>query len=218
MKRIEKIQYITSGSTPEDILGQVNGFVDSGGKWVQLRIKNDEVDFFELGKRVKAICQNRAVFIVNDKVEIAKELDADGVHLGLDDMPIQEARTILGAAKIIGGTANTLEDCLNREKDGADYIGLGPFRTTTTKKKLSPILGLNGYQEIVPVDNPPINIPVVAIGGIVEEDVPELIQNSAVYGVAVSGLINKTKEKTRLIKSLSTILKDTAFNYNLSSI
>ena len=84
--------------------------------------------------------------IINDRVEVAVAVDADGVHVGKEDMPVREARRMMGEGKIVGGTANTVEDIREHYRGGADYIGLGPYRYTTTKKKLSPVLGLEGYR------------------------------------------------------------------------
>ena len=104
-------------------------------------------------------------------MELVKQIGADGVHLGKLDMPIKEARERLGKDFIIGGTANTFEDIRQHAADGADYIGCGPFRFTTTKQKLSPILGLDGYHSILTqMREKGITIPVVAIGGITRED------------------------------------------------
>ncbi|WP_228453268.1 thiamine phosphate synthase, partial [Chryseobacterium sp. CH1] len=117
---------------------------DNGIKWVQVRWKNaPENELISLCEISKQLCSEyQAVCIINDHVQIAKEIDADGVHLGLNDSAIEEARLILGKNKIIGGTANTLSDVLLRIKESCDYIGLGPLRFTTTKEKLSPVLGL----------------------------------------------------------------------------
>lgn len=199
---IEKLQYITNGSSEAEILEEVNAVVDAGCKWVQLRIKNEELDFLTIALKVKDICKNKAVFVINDKVSIAQQVDADGVHLGLEDMSIPDARKILGENKIIGGTANTIEDCLMHQNNGANYIGLGPFRMTVTKAKLSPILGLIGYQNILPKHDGIIKIPVVAIGGLVVKDLKELMGLTAVHGIAVSGLISNSNNKTNLISMI----------------
>lgn len=100
--------------------------------------------------QVKEWCrEQQATFLIDDRVALVKELQIDGVHLGKNDMPIAEARKILGDGFIIGGTANTFEDVKAHYEAGADYIGCGPFRFTTTKEKLSPILGLEGYKDII---------------------------------------------------------------------
>lgn len=136
---------------------------------------------------------------------LVKELQIDGVHLGKNDMPIAEARKILGDGFIIGGTANTFEDVKAHYEAGADYIGCGPFRFTTTKEKLSPILGLEGYKDIIQkMKEESIDIPLVAIGGITKEDIPEIMK-TGVNGIALSGCIlhaeNPAKE-TREIQEL----------------
>ena len=122
-------------------------------------------------------------------MELAKELHADGVHLGKKDMPIADARLMLGEEYIIGGTANTFEDVLQHYKDGADYIGCGPFRYTVTKKNLSPILGLEGYTTIIRrMQEKNIHLPIVAIGGITIADIPAIMQ-TGVSGIALSGTV-----------------------------
>jgi thiamine-phosphate pyrophosphorylase len=205
--QISKLQYITNGDSETSILNEVKAAVDAKIDWVQLRIKDPNLDFLSIAEKVKKICKNKAVLIINDDIEIALTIDADGVHLGLDDTPIQQARKMLGRYKIIGGTANTLTDCLNRQADGADYIGLGPYRNTTTKSKLSPILGLNGYETILPLDNGEIYLPVVAIGGILVEDIDELMQKTRVHGIAVSGLIKNATDKKKLVGQIHKKLK-----------
>ncbi|MFT5818990.1 MAG: thiamine-phosphate pyrophosphorylase [Crocinitomix sp.] len=201
---ISSLQYITNGKTENEILDEVNSVLNAGVNWVQLRIKNTELDVLTIAKKVKALCENKSTFILNDHVEIVKSINADGVHLGLGDMSIEAARKILGPSKIIGGTANTKGDCLKRIKYGADYIGLGPFRHTTTKKKLSPILGITGYQSML---NEEITIPVVAIGGIRLADLVDLKNETEVHGVAVSSLIGLSNNKDVLIKSIREIWK-----------
>ena len=156
--------------------------------------------------KVKELCgQYGATFIIDDRVELVKKLKADGVHLGKNDMPISEARNILGNDFIIGGTANTFDDVKAHYLSGADYIGCGPFRFTTTKKKLSPILGLEGYRSITgQMKDEGINLPIVAIGGITIDDIPEIMQ-TGVTGIALSGTILRAEnpvEETSRIKSL----------------
>ena len=114
---------------------------------------------------------------------------ADGVHLGKNDMPVDEARKMLGRNRIIGGTANTFEDVERLSRQGADYIGCGPFRFTTTKKNLSPVLGLEGYRSITAqMKAHDILLPIVAIGGILHQDIPAIMQ-TGVTGIAVSGAV-----------------------------
>lgn len=145
------MQFITHYTERYSYLDAARMALEGGCRWVQLRMKDTPVETIEpVALEVQALCrQYGATFIIDDHVELAKKLHADGVHLGKKDMPIADARRILGAEYIIGGTANTFEDVLQHYKAGADYIGCGPFRYTTTKKNLSPILGLEGYTAII---------------------------------------------------------------------
>ena len=199
-----KIQYISQGTSAAAQLDNVHQALDSGCTWIQLRFKNaEEKELADLAHRVKKDCADYdATFILNDQVQLAKEVEADGVHLGLTDMSIIQARELMGEEKIIGGTANTLSDVLQRVNEGCDYIGLGPLRFTTTKEHLSPVLGIAGYQSILnELKKEEIKIPVYAIGGIAPEDVPHLI-SCGVYGIAVSGIITHHENKKKLIKHL----------------
>ncbi len=174
------------------------GYADSirialkgGCRWVQLRMKDATDDELErVAKEVLPLCRAMgATFFIDDNVMLAKKVGADGVHLGHDDMPVDEARRILGSNFIIGGTANTLDDVTRLWRQGADYIGCGPFRFTQTKKKLSPVLGEEGYRTIVrQMKEQGINIPIVAIGGICRTDI-HAIMSTGVTGIALSGSI-----------------------------
>lgn len=162
----------------------------AGVDWVQLRLKNAD-DFVWEQEAVETweVCQeNRATFIVNDNVEVAQRVNADGVHLGKNDMLPKEARSILGDDKIIGGTANTFEDILHLYQQGVDYIGLGPLRFTETKNNLSPTLGFEGYEKIIQQLEEGIDTPIIGIGGIVINDIQSL-KNVGVQGIAFSGLL-----------------------------
>ncbi|MNS34240.1 Thiamine-phosphate synthase [compost metagenome] len=199
-----KLQYISQGETIEKQLYNIHQALDAGCNWVQMRFKNQtQKDVFTLAEAVKPLCEEYlANFIVNDDLHLAEQIAADGVHLGLTDTKIDEARAILGSTKIIGGTANTFEDIENHVQNGCDYIGLGPFRFTATKEKLSPILGLSGYYEILQkLKKNKIDIPVYAIGGITVRDVSPLME-TGVFGIAVSGIITESDEKEKLIQQL----------------
>ena len=178
--------------------------LEGGCKWIQLRMKDasdDEVR--KAAAEIQPMCkEHEAVFLLDDRVELAKELHADGVHLGKNDMPIDEARRILGEEYIIGGTANTFDDIQRIASQGADYIGCGPFRFTTTKKNLAPVLGIEGYRDIIAkMRNAGINIPMVAIGGITPDDIDEILA-TGVQGVAVSGTVLNADDPVAMMKSL----------------
>lgn len=200
-----RLQYISQGNTVEEQLYNIHQALDHGCDWIQMRFKNaTSEDTFTLAEALKILCQEYlATFIINDNVALAKQIDADGVHLGLSDMGIAKAREILGNTKIIGGTANTFEDIQNHVQNGCDYIGLGPFRFTKTKEKLSPILGLEGYQKILTqLKEQQIETPIYAIGGILTDDVESIIK-TGIHGIAVSGLITESDSKTKLITALN---------------
>ena len=175
-------------------------------KWVQLRMKGATTDELRaVAVKSQQMCRERgATFIIDDNVALVRELHADGVHLGRNDMPISEARRILGSDYIIGGTANTIDDVEMHYRSGANYIGCGPFRYTTTKSNLSPVLGLQGYSNIIAeMKRRGLEIPVVAIGGITASDIPQIMQ-TGMSGIAVSGAVlnaeNPAEEMKRLIK------------------
>lgn len=204
---MEKLQYISQGFTIEDQELNIRKALDHGIKWIQVRWKNaPENEFIKLCEISKKLCSdNQTVCIINDHVQIAKEIDADGVHLGLKDTPIEIARHILGTNKIIGGTANTISDVLQRMNEPCDYIGLGPLRFTSTKEQLSPILGFEGYEEIIQnLKERSLEIPkIFAIGGVVLNDI-ELLQSIGIYGAAVSGQITN---QPSIINEFKTVLQ-----------
>ena len=200
-----KLQYISQGETIEKQLYNIQQALDAGCNWIQMRFKNQaSKDTFTLAEAVKLLCEEYlANFIINDDLHLAEQIAADGVHLGLTDTKINEARALLGTTKIIGGTANTFEDIQNHVKNGCDYIGLGPFRFTNTKEKLSPILGLSGYFDILQkLKKNKIDIPVYAIGGITLRDVSPLME-TGIFGIAVSGILTESEEKEKLIQQLN---------------
>ncbi len=177
-----------------------------GCRWIQLRMKDaSDEEREDAALHIQSLCKKYdAVFIIDDHVELAKKIHADGVHLGKKDMPISEARKILGRSSIIGGTANTFEDVKAHYTDGAEYVGCGPFRFTTTKKGLSPVLGLEGYRNIITqMRDSHIDIPVYAIGGITYQDIPSLM-SAGIDGIALSGAIinaaNPIEETNKIIR------------------
>ena len=187
--KLPRLQYIT------DSVENTERACRSGVKWIQGRIKNKTTtDTKSILREIQKICKNhQCVFVVNDFLEIALEINADGVHLGKNDLSITEAKKIIGDKNfILGGTANTLDEVLNLEKEKVNYIGLGPMRFTSTKEKLSPILGIEGYKNILSQRRDK-TIPVFAIGGIIPDDIQHLSDANA-YGVAVSGFISNSTD------------------------
>ena len=201
---VQFITHFTGQYTYED---SVRIALEGGCRWIQLRMK-DAADehLYSVALRTQKLCQEYgATFIIDDRVELAKQIHADGVHLGKLDMPIREARKILGSGFIIGGTANTFEDVQAHYEAGADYIGCGPFRYTTTKSNLSPILGLEGYRQIISrMKEAHIDIPLVAIGGITKEDIPSLLE-TGITGIALSGSILRADHPIKEMREIITI-------------
>lgn len=175
---------------------------EAGVTWVQLRVKDRlEQEVLLQAKEAKEICDRfGARLIINDYPEVAASINAYGLHLGKEDMAIQDARKIVGDQIIIGGTANTFEDIVKHQQQGADYVGLGPFRFTATKKNLSPVLGLEGYQHIMEQCRAAgIQLPVIAIGGILVNDIEKILP-TGVQGIAVSSLIVQAKNKKEVVQ------------------
>lgn len=208
------IQFITHANKRYDYLDGVRMALEGGCRWIQLRMKDtSEEEVLKTAESTRKLCrQYDAVFILDDYVELVERTGADGVHLGKNDMPIDKARRLIGKDKIIGGTANTFEDVKRFYSAGADYIGCGPFRFTTTKKKLSPILGLDGYRRIIEQMNTyGINIPVIAIGGILLQDVSDIMQ-TGVSGVAVSGAILNANNDDNPVTTMKRFINELKSN------
>lgn len=205
---ISRLHYITQQLKNVSHADLAKSACQAGIDWVQLRVKNRSYnDQLEIAQSTKEICKHYdAKLIINDNVKLAKEINADGVHLGKTDMDPVEARSVLGPDFIIGGTANTFEDIERLAKAKVDYIGLGPYRFTVTKENLSPILGLEGYRLILKKCNESgVNIPIISIGGIKSGDI-KLLRTTGVYGVAVSSAINLSDNKNAEVKKFKNYL------------
>lgn len=218
------IQFISHYTDKYNYLDSIRMALEGGCKWIQLRMKGaTDEEMLPVALQAQEMCKvHGATFIIDDHVELGKKIGADGVHLGKKDMPIIEARQILGPDFIIGGTANTFEDVESHYKSGANYIGCGPFRFTTTKQGLSPILGLEGYTHIVKqMQAKDIDLPIVAIGGITAEDIPAIMQ-TGVTGIALSGTVlradDPSKEMERLLGILSDNLQIAKHDYNTTKL
>ena len=187
MKTISKLQFITTNAATAELACK------GGADWIQLRIKDVTYEKYrEEALKTQAVCKKYgATLIINDNARLALDIGADGVHLGKTDVisPEEEAALISGNF-IVGRTTNTAADIDELKGKYVHYIGLGPYRFTGTKKNLSPILGLDGYKAILAQlkTSFPAHPPIVAIGGIIQYDIPSLL-DAGVYGIAVSGAI-----------------------------
>lgn len=185
------LQFITNTEAKASPAEQIKGVIAGGCRWVQIRMKDASDE--EIGKvvdEVKPLCIETETFLIlDDRVELAKTLDVGGVHLGKHDMLPSKARMLLGPAAVIGVTANTIEDIKAVRSLDIDYIGMGPYAYTQTKKNLSPVLGIEGIRNLcTDMERLEINISHVAVGGIRLEDAAPLIEAGA-NGIAVSGSI-----------------------------
>lgn len=202
--RYNMLQFITHRSErhPDECEG-ARLVLEGGCRWIQLRMKGASDDeILHKAKELRDLCDRYgAVMILDDRADLVEATGADGVHLGKNDMPVAEARAMLGPDRIIGATANTSDDIKEAAAAGADYIGLGPYRFTTTKEKLSPVLGTDGYRRILAdCREAGIEIPVVAIGGILPDDVAPLL-DAGVSGVAISGAILNADDPVAMTRS-----------------
>ena len=204
-----RLQFITHYTEKYSYIDTARMALEGGCRWIQLRMKDAGTSLMEdTAIVIQKMCKDYgATFIVDDHVLLAKKINADGVHLGKNDMPIAEARKALGNSFIIGGTVNSFEDILNTLQSATpDYFGCGPFRFTATKKNLAPILGYEGYKDITnKLRNNSIDIPLVAIGGINRDDIPILLE-SGVNGIALSSSIlnadNPVKEMRDIVEMI----------------
>lgn len=204
------LQFISHYTEKYTYLDSVKIALEGGCKWVQLRIKDStDAEVLPIAVEAQKLCREAgATFIIDDRVELVKHIGADGVHLGLGDMPIAEARKILGEKFIIGGTANTFENVKAHYQASANYVGCGPFRFTTTKKKLSPVLGLEGYRSIVSkMKEQGIDIPIVAIGGITAADIAPIMQ-TGVTGIALSGTVLRAEDPVAEMRRIIELIEN----------
>ena len=214
------LQFITHYTEKCSYIDSAKIALDGGCRWIQLRMKDvSETTLEHHALIIQEMCKEYgATFIIDDNVFLAKKINADGVHLGKNDMPITEARRILGDDFIIGATVNTFEDILkitnglsstaNSQRPMVNYFGCGPFRFTHTKQKLSPILGIEGYKEIVKKKNEHnIDIPIVAIGGIVNADIPHILE-TGIEGIALISSVLRAENPIEEMKNIVSILKN----------
>ncbi|WP_160712221.1 thiamine phosphate synthase [Chitinophaga solisilvae] len=213
---IHTLHYISQHSTANGHIENIRQACEAGCRWIQLRIKQEtQEQVLPVAEAVKKICDSYGTaLIINDYPAIAVAVGAAGVHVGKNDMTVKAARAVTGPDMIVGGTANTTEDILQHVADGASYVGVGPYRFTSTKQNLSPILGLEGYQRILQeLRQQRISIPVIAIGGIQEEDIPALLE-TGVHGVAVSGLISGAADKSATVQRIYELVnRQTIWNH-----
>ncbi|MCK4904806.1 thiamine phosphate synthase [bacterium] len=200
--------------TDEKIAGKSNAkivieAVKGGADTIQLRDKTcSDKKLYTEAKKIRNLIPQRILFIVNDRVDIALAVEADGVHLGKDDLSITEAREIIGEDKIIGISCDSVKEAIKAEKDGADYVALGPVFPTTTKKDIPFPLGIKIIKEV----KKKISIPIIAIGGINEKNIGEVLKSGADSVAVISAVL-----KCKIIRERIKILKKKIPSFKTSS-
>jgi|TARA_B110000208_G_scaffold29747_1_gene39068 thiamine-phosphate pyrophosphorylase len=204
---IPKLHYISQGATPKEHLENIQKACSAGAELVQLCLENiSEKKYLKLAKEAREITsyfQTRLI-IYND-YKIARAVKADGVHLETADTASMKARIHLYTWQIIGGTANTIQDCKTLINTQVDYITLGPFRAIDTEGKVNTTLGLKGYTAIVEALN--TKTPIIGRGSITTKDISEIL-NTGISGVAVADEITQNfdivKKFNQLLSASST--------------
>lgn len=200
---------------------QINMAIDAGCTWIQLRMK--ERLTLDIAQKLVTMAFHKNVntrICINDDLEIAIQSGANTVHLGKNDMSVSDSWKIINQHGrndlfLVGATANTFEDIVEADRQGASYIGLGPYRFTKTKKNLSPILGVEGYERIMQqCREAGIKIPVFAIGGIAFDDICPLM-GTGITGIAVSSAITRAKDPVDEIKRFRTEIGKCRMNLNI---
>ena len=180
--------------------------IDGGTDCIQLRDKSlSQSELSTVAGEVLRICRRAGVpLIINDNVEVASTMDADGVHLGKTDTPITKARAILGPGKVIGGSAGSMADVHAVERDGADYVGFGHIFPTASKAKTGEPVGVERLAEAVRS----VDIPVIAIGGIAADNLGDVITAGA-WGAAVIGAVCGADDPKTAVQDLFRVIRET---------
>ncbi len=185
------------------IFSDVENAIEAGCKIIQYREKNKSTkEMIKEGRKLKEICNGKAIFLIDDNIDIALAVDADGVHLGQDDMPYQYAKKLLGKGKIIGLTVHNLEEAQEAENLGVDYIGLAPIFKTGTKEDARDPIG----PKMIEIVRDKVKIPIVAVGGIKKENIKDVIEAGAdsivsIYSILkADSIYDEISEFIRIIK------------------
>lgn len=207
-KFIDTFHYLTQDLPDKTHIQQVEIACSQGAKWVQYRCltKSDEEMLEELHP-IASICDDwGTTLIVANHVHLVSQADIQGVHIEDMEADLSAIRTQIGDDKTLGASANTIHQIKNHIKNGADYIGCGPFDITYTKPNDSPLWGINGYVEALKsLQDQNLNIPLVAAGGVNLDSVKQLM-NTGIHGVAVSAAVNKAADPAKAFKQFYQLL------------
>ena len=200
------LYFITNSKlTKKSVLDDVRAAIKAGVKIIQYREKEKTTkEMYEETKEIKKLCdENNVLFVINDRIDICLGLWADGVHIGNDDMPYKEARRLLGD-RIIGLTVHNVDEAIEAEQLGVDYIGVSPIFETKTKLDAGPAAGLKLIEEVKKT----VKIPFVAIGGINLENINDVVKAGAESAAVISAIVTKDdveSECRKFIEKLKNI-------------
>lgn len=202
---MDRIYYISQGVDFQTQFNNIQLALDAGVQLIQIRYKDQTIlDFQYLLDHIISLNKAyNATIIINDALTLVKNNGVAGIHLGQEDSPILEAKTLLeGTQKLIGLTCNTFEQIKVATDFNVSYVGVGPYQFTNTKSNLSPVLGIKGYESILKnMQEAHINVPLFAIGGISLNDIRPLL-SLGVYGIAVSGLLTQGTNTKQVFKTI----------------
>jgi thiamine-phosphate diphosphorylase len=212
---LPRIQYITHPLEDFSDLSWVHRLQENGIRWIQLRIKEEDLIrrfadkhylayFHKTADRMRAITSALGMILtINDACDVALFSQADGMHIGQEDESPSVIARQLPSTAILGGTANSLEELRHYAGVGMTYFGVGPLRLTTTKTKLKPVLGIEGYRDLIAgMKTNQTDVPVFAIGGIIPSDVAPLLE-TGVYGIAISGALFNERHSAEAIRAFA---------------
>lgn len=195
-KYIEKLHFITHDIPQHTHIAQVQLACEAGAKWIQYRcLSKSDDELLEDINVISSICDDwGATLIVTNHIHLKDKADIQGFHIEDMDADFIALREQIGEQYTLGGSSNTVQNLIRLAKEGADYAGFGPFKTTTTKPNNSPLLGTSGYTEaITKLKAENIDLPILAVGGVTLEDIPLLLA-TGVYGIAASSAINQAED------------------------
>lgn len=205
MNRLNDIDFYfvtDSKFSKSGIFSDVENALKAGCKIVQYREKKkDTKTMINESRCIKRICNNKALFLVNDRADVAFASNADGIHIGQEDIPFEFARKLLGKNRIIGLTVHNLDEAIQAEKLGVDYIGVGPIFETDTKEDIQTPCGV----EMINIIRKEVNIPIVAVGGINKNNVKEILDAGADSIVSINPVVSSNDVYSEVVNLIKII-------------
>ena len=205
MNKLDDVDFymVTDSELSNDgIFSDVENALRAGCKIVQYREKNKSTkDLIDEAKKLKKICEGKAVFLVDDRFDVALAVDADGIHIGQEDIHFETARMLLGKDKVIGLTVHNLDEAIEAEKLGVDYIGLAPIFKTGTKEDARDPIGT----EMIKIVRKNVSLPIVAVGGVNKENIKDVMEAGADSVVSIHAVLNSNDVYTEVSEFIRII-------------